>query len=56
MEEYLIYKTMTRFGLTYEQALAIIKDLFNKDELEGYAVMIDKFNVLQDLKDYYKIK
>lgn len=56
MEEYLIYKTMARFCLSYEQALEIIKQLFLKDELEGYAVMIDKFNVLRDLKDYYKIK
>lgn len=56
MEEYLIYKTMSRFLISYEQAFIIVKELQSKDELEGYVVMIDKFNILQDLKDYYKIK
>ena len=56
MEEYLIYKTMARFLIPYEQAFVIVKELQSKDELEGYVVMIDKFNILQDLKDYYKIK
>nr|DAR54927.1 MAG TPA: hypothetical protein [Caudoviricetes sp.] len=55
MEEYLIYKTMARFKLSYEQAQKIIQDLQNKDELEGYVIMIDEFNILQDLKDYYRI-
>lgn len=56
MEEYLIFKTMARFLLNYEQAELIVRELAKRDELEGYVVMIDNFNILQDLKDYYKLE
>lgn len=55
VEEYLILKTMVKYGIGYEDAQKIIIDLQRKDLLEDYFTSLDRFKSITELKKYYEI-
>lgn len=52
-KDYLIIKTMARFSISYHVAKMLVNDLEQREELEGYAKIIDQFPTYYDLKVFY---